>query len=413
MSKKDDIVVALLDSVDDPEELEEVFRRYSSSKGPFYLALAEATSQLDDDFRNAVREATDAATQKTHRKQELDSQSEQKGILDREVQTRHRQLEESQVELGQVQGLLDQAGNLTRQGFGEKELTSLSGILGEIAASQGGTSEEGVAQFFQTVERYEHVLSLDLEAQRVEARMETSRIEAQRWEAEARSKESQSKARISTIDLMEKLLDQGVKADDLPHWQGILMKAGVSVEELATALEQYASLESLVQGKQKEAVDLEHDVSESKVQVQAVAQERADIHRAIVALKDRAVSEMTVVEKRAQQHVDSLVREATAVGQMRAEAADLGEYLEAARLVKSGNHQSWQKLPREVIQQFLLIAIKWCEVEARDAQVTVPKIVRNSSLLPSYASLRLSQVLQWAFAGTLTHTDLEALVKGR
>ena len=52
--------------------------------------------------------------------------------------------------------------------------------------------------------------------------METSRIEAQRWEAEARSKESQSKARISTIDLMDKLLDQGVKADDLPRWQGIL-----------------------------------------------------------------------------------------------------------------------------------------------------------------------------------------------
>ena len=212
---------------------------------------------------------------------------------------------------------------------------------------------------------------------------------------------------------MAELLDQGVKADDLPRWQGILTKAGVSVEELATALEQYASLESLVQAKQKEAVDLEHDVSESKVQVQAVAQERDDIHRAIVALKDMAVSEMTVVEKRAQQHVDSLVREATAVGQMRAEAADLGEYLEAARLLKSGNHQSWQKLPREVIQHFLLIALKWSEVESRDAQVTVPRIVRNSSLLPSYASLKLSQVLQWAFAGTLTNKDLETLVKGR
>ena len=98
---------------------------------------------------------------------------------------------------------------------------------------------------------------------------------------------------------------------------------------------------------------------------------------------------------------------------MRAEAADLGEYLEAARLVKSGNHQSWQKLPREVIQQFLLIALKRSEVESRDAQVTVPRIVRNSSLLPSYANLKLSQVLQWAFAGTLTNEDLETLVKGR
>lgn len=101
--------------------------------------------------------------------------------------------------------------------------------------------------------------------------METSRIEAQRWEAEALSKESQSRARISAIDLMDKLLEQGVKADDLPHWQAILTKACVSVEALATALEQYGSVLLLVQAKQNEAVNLEHDDSELKVQVQALA----------------------------------------------------------------------------------------------------------------------------------------------
>ena len=126
-----------------------------------------------------------------------------------------------------------------------------------------------------------------------------------------------------------------------------------------------------------------------------------------------AVGEMTAVEKRAQQHVDSLVREATAVGQMRAEAADLSEYMEVVRLLKSGSPQSWQNLPREVIQRFLLIALTWSEVEARNVQVNVPEVVRKFSLLPSYARLKLSQVLQWALAGTLTQRDLETLVKGR
>ena len=108
-------------------------------------------------------------------------------------------------------------------------------------------------------------------------RVETSRIEAQRWEAEARSKESQSKVRISTIDLMAELLDKGVKADDLPRWQAILTGAGVSVEALAAALEEYGSIESLVQAKRNEAVDLEHDASGSEAQVQALDQEREGI----------------------------------------------------------------------------------------------------------------------------------------
>ena len=82
MSKKDDIVEELLDSVDDPTELENVFRRYSSSKGPFYLALAEATSQLDEGFRNAAREAADAAVQKENLHEELDSLAGQKWELE-------------------------------------------------------------------------------------------------------------------------------------------------------------------------------------------------------------------------------------------------------------------------------------------------------------------------------------------
>ncbi len=46
MTLKQTITDELLNSIADPGELEEVVRKYSKSKGPFYSALAEATSQL-------------------------------------------------------------------------------------------------------------------------------------------------------------------------------------------------------------------------------------------------------------------------------------------------------------------------------------------------------------------------------
>ena len=107
--------------------------------------------------------------------------------------------------------------------------------------------------------------------------------------------------------------------------------------------------------------------------------------------------------------MDDLTESAIGYGRLQAQARELGRYVEAARLMKSGDPQSWQKLPREFIQHFLLIALTWIEVEGRDAKVTVPELVRKSSLLPSYTSLRLSQVLQWAFSGTLTRQDLDPI----
>ncbi|MCZ6580020.1 MAG: hypothetical protein O6840_00120 [Nitrospirae bacterium] len=50
MTLKATITQELLDAADDPLGLEEVFRRHSHSKGPFYGALAEATTQLQRQF---------------------------------------------------------------------------------------------------------------------------------------------------------------------------------------------------------------------------------------------------------------------------------------------------------------------------------------------------------------------------
>lgn len=52
----------------------------------------------------------------------------------------------------------------------------------------------------------------------------SAKSEAERWESEARSRESRTKGRVSAIDLLENLLSQGVRAQDLPYWNQVLNK---------------------------------------------------------------------------------------------------------------------------------------------------------------------------------------------
>jgi len=254
-------------SVDDSAALEGVFRRYSGSKGPFYLALAEATANLDELFRDTAQEIAAKNDQKEKLEVELDAQLEQHADMEGEVQIQRRQLEQVQAELGEAQELLDQANNLAQLGFGEKELTRLFQLLVQVAANQGAPPEEEVAQLFRTVERYERVVSLDLEATRAEARAEKARAEVERWQAEADARKVQSKARISVIDLVDDLLDKGVKGDDFVGWAAIIDKADVTVEELAQSLEEYSNIAALSADRQRRAEELQTERTELEAQV--------------------------------------------------------------------------------------------------------------------------------------------------
>ena len=119
------------------------------------------------------------------------------------------------------------------------------------------------------------------------------------------------------------------------------------------------------------------------------------------------------MEKQARKHVDSLVRDATAVGQLRAEAAELGELIKSARLLRSGDPEKWKLLPPEVISHLLMIVIRWAGEEGRDCQVPAPPAVRRVSSLLGYIPLRLSQVLLWALNGLLTGEERKAITSSR
>jgi len=53
----------------------------------------------------------------------------------------------------------------------------------------------------------------------------------------------------------------------------------------------------------------------------------SSFHDSIVAVRDKALSEVQTVVKKAERQVDTLVKESVEAGTMRAEALDLGELI--------------------------------------------------------------------------------------
>ena len=174
MTLKQTITNELLESVDNSIELEEIFRRYSRSKGPFYLGLADATSELWGRLKAARQQTAAAEEFHSSLKRDIETLAEQRDLLEEQVQSLAQQVQDGESKTAEVRGLLDHAEELTQWGFGEPELCRLKKLLAQVAADQGAPPEEGVAQFFDTVTSFGEVISFDLEARRAQTRAQTA-----------------------------------------------------------------------------------------------------------------------------------------------------------------------------------------------------------------------------------------------
>ena len=269
MTLTDQITRELLKCVGEPAGLSAVMARYSKSKGPFYHALANATNRLIQQLSDIGTEMEEAEARLDEVYGQVDNLEGRRAKLLCEVQELEAKCSQATARLDECKEQLSRADDLQISGFGKEELSRLFDLLAQIAASQGAPPEEGVIHFFQSVQRYESIVSFDLEAKRAEAAAAQAKAEMERWAADARLREVQSKARSSTIDLVEKVLDHGVKESDLPHWQSVLDKAGVTVEKMGDALEEYGSLEALNKAQQERINGLQREVSSLESQVNA------------------------------------------------------------------------------------------------------------------------------------------------
>ncbi len=165
-TKRESIFNELVDRISDSSGLERIFRSHGRSKGPFYLALGQAASLVQERLLQAGEDLTNLET----KKYELEEGIYALEISRKELEEREQALENhvAQVEerLAPARGLLENAQALEEYGFGEEELARLSALLGQAAASHGLAAEEGVARFFETVRDYTQVLSRGLRPRR-------------------------------------------------------------------------------------------------------------------------------------------------------------------------------------------------------------------------------------------------------
>ena len=118
-------------------------------------------------------------------------------------------------------------------------------------------------------------------------------------------------------------------------------------------------------------------------------------------MREQGVRQVKTAGNQVTKAVDRLIQEADEVGTLRAEAAELGQWVEAARLLRSGDPESWRRMPPEIIQHFIVVALRWVQVEGRDPRVAPPESVGKVSPLLKHTPVKLSQVLLWALAGLM------------
>ena len=219
MTIKDTIKKELLDCADDTSGLEGVFKRYGHSKGPLYAALLEATAELRGQYEGLVQETQRMRARHEQAESETHRLEEQRRSLKLAVKEIEKDVGQKERRLSEVQALLDAVDKLEGQGFGKDSLEKLFNLLADIATAHGQAPEAGATKFFEVVDKVGGIVSMELQAQRFHAREEKAKAQAERWEAEAKRQEARTRARAVSIDIVEQILEAGVKATDIPVWQ--------------------------------------------------------------------------------------------------------------------------------------------------------------------------------------------------
>jgi chromosome segregation ATPase len=391
------ITQELINAVENPAEIEKVIHDRSKSKGPFYMALAQATALMTDNLKAISGKCQSIDKEYSEAREKMKTAEREAGELSKQLATKNEDLESLDEKMKEEKALLDQANQLRELGFGRDELGKLYEILAQIAASQGAKPEESVNVFFQEVDRYEKIVSLELEAGRLSLGVEKARAEVARWQAESKAAEAQSKARKLSIDITDKLISQGVRENDIPQWTRILVKADTEPEKLATILEQFASVQKLCQERHEQVKKLEKQIKELHSQVKALNGERDEVNAAIIAIRDGALAAIDHTSTKTLKNLNLLMDRASEYGELERQAGALKQELVLAQAFRDGS-ELWAQISRKEACNLVIALIRWCQADATHNPLlprpTGPLSFKITFLHPSRYPL-LEEVLLW------------------
>jgi chromosome segregation ATPase len=407
------ITEQLLEAADNPVQIEGTLKKHCHSKGPLYIALAQATTSLTEQLQMLSQKCGQAREELEEQLGQAKAAEQKLAQVNRAAEEKGKELASLNERLEQNQALQDQAEALRGLGFGPDELTKLHSVLARTAASAGATPEEAVATFFQQVDHYQDLISLDLETKRSETRLGQAKAEAERWEAEARCKETKAKARSATIDMVDGWLSHGIKEKDLPTWTRVLHKAGISLDDLASALESYGSLEAVCRKRTEEAEFLRSGIEDAEARLKALQKEEGHLKAGIGAIRNAALQEMHMVSNQAQRHLDSLLQTTQEYGQLQHQAALLAQEICLARAFTSNDQEQWVRVPRQTIQRLMLGLFWWTDHADRNRPVAPPHFILRGTTLTTYTRVPLASLVLWAYSGLQTEQEHKLLASGR
>jgi len=241
LSLTGEIYQALVDGLKTGLDYTHLQAKYGTSKGPFYNAYGRFIRDMEPKVRElgAVQAKLDASGLLLD---SLDQRiKEAEGSLARledRKSTLNEEIETLETKLAEKSEFMKHVGELGKFGFDTERLRRLQDTLREIGAKTGLKGKEAVSKFFDELKDYDAKTGFEQEIHRFETIIRTKTLEAEKWQAEADSLSRQHKDLTEAIAAVQDLDRQGVKAEQIVYWNGIVSKIG-GPEELQDKLERY------------------------------------------------------------------------------------------------------------------------------------------------------------------------------
>jgi DNA repair exonuclease SbcCD ATPase subunit len=304
-------------------------------------------------------------------------------------------------------------------------LRQLKEAITEIGAKHGLKGKEAAVKFFAELKGYDTKIGFEQEIHRLEIITSTKKLEAEKWQAEAETLSRHYKDLSDTIVAVQNLLKEGVKAEQIVSWNGIVSKFG-GPGELQGNLEKYRSMSEFLTARKSEIDARELEVTKLSAQLKSLNEKKSEIEGAIKSLSTSGTDQIKDVSGKAVAGLNSLsaagLKEINSVGdgaiatikslltEMKAEtkkladlsskAGNLEKELIYARYITTGDQAVLKSFPKEVVISFLERASVYCKLNHLNPKVRVPDGFSNKYFnIYSFTEVELIDIIRWAEAG--------------
>jgi outer membrane murein-binding lipoprotein Lpp len=238
------ITAKLLDGINDPDGLKIVLQEYSHSKGPLYIALADATSVLTKKLAATALQYQEQGAKIQERQQLLQETNQKLHTLDQQITTQSGKLTSLEHKVQENSALLDQVKNLNGIGFGLGELEKLHHLLVDNIPV-GGKPQEAIAHFFKFVPLYPHLSEIDSTIQQNEQKLA--------------SLDGKVQAKQALVDEIKTIGGLGLGMKELVKLHGLLVKIGDS-----QGMEAHETIKMFFDytGKFQDAIELDNKIQQ-------------------------------------------------------------------------------------------------------------------------------------------------------